>query len=199
MHRNPLRFTRLVVAIESSAHLFHFTSTSIAERHPRSPPGTRDYMRIGSGQFIGVLVLIASGAAAAGLALDSRPLLWCAVVVGAYALHLLDLHTVARDVDTRSSRAAARDDRKALKAEREEVDRLRRELESKLAQADKQWTLLRSMVQDRLRRSAHTPDPSSRSESESEIDAHTAPAGSSARDAKARPAAAETNRAYGRW
>jgi len=158
-------------------------------------------MRIGSRQFIAVLVLAAFGAAAAGLALDSRPLLWCAVVVGAYALHQLALHTAARDVDTRSSRAAARDDRKALEAEREEVDRLRRELESKLAQADKQWTLLRSMVQDRLRRSAHTPDPSSRSESESEseIDAHAAPAGSSAQAENARPDPDESSRAYGRW
>ena len=156
-------------------------------------------MRIGSRQFIAVLVLAAFGAAAAGLALDSRPLLWCAVVVGAYALHQLALHTAARDVDTRSSRAAARDDRKALEAEREEVDRLRRELENKLAQADKQWTLLRSMVQDRLRRSAHTPDPCSRSESESEIDAHTAPAGSSARAENARPDPDESSRAYGRW
>ena len=154
-------------------------------------------MRIGSRQFIAVLVLAAFGAAAAGLALDSRPLLWCAVVVGAYALHQLALHTAARDVDTRPSRAAARDDRKALEAEREEVDRLRRELENKLAQADKQWTLLRSMVQDRLRRSAHPPDPSSRSESE--IDAHTAPAGSSARSENARPDPDESSRAYGRW
>ena len=154
-------------------------------------------MRIGSGQFISVLVLAAFGAAAASLALESRPLLWCAVVVGAYALHLLALHTTARDGDTISSRAAAGDDRKALEAERAEVERLKRELQNKLAQADKQWTLLRSMVQDRLRRSAGTQAADSRSESEE--DAHTAPAGSSARAAKARPAADETNRAYGRW
>jgi hypothetical protein len=154
-------------------------------------------MRIGSGQFIAILVLAALGAAAAGLALESRPLLWCAIVVGAYALHLLALHTAARDVDTVSSRAAAGDDRKALESEREEVERLRRELESKLAQADKQWTLLRSMVQDRLRRSAGTPAADSRSESE--IEAHTAPAGSSDRAAKARPDSDEPSRVYGRW
>ncbi len=156
-------------------------------------------MRIGSGQFIAILVLAALGAAAAGLALESRPLLWCAIVVGAYALHLLALHTAARDVDTVSSRAAAGDDRKALESEREEVERLRRELESKLAQADKQWTLLRSMVQDRLRRSAGTPDLKSRSESKTETEAHTAPAGSSDRAAKARPDSDESSRGYGRW
>ena len=154
-------------------------------------------MRIGSGQFIAVLVLAAFGAAAAGLALASRPLLWCAFVVGAYALHLLALHTTARDGDTISSRAAARDDRKALEAEREEVERLQRELQNKLAQAEKQWTLLRSMVQDRLRRSAGTPTADSRSESE--IEAHTAPTGSSVRAAKARSDSDESSRSFGRW
>ena len=154
-------------------------------------------MRIGSGQFIAILVLAALGAAAAGLALESRPLLWCAVVVGAYALHLLALHTAARDVDTVSSRAAAGNDRKALESEREEVEHLPRELESKLAQADKQWTLLRSMVQDRLRRSAGTPAADSRTEAESET--NTAPAGSSDRAANARPESDEPSRVYGRW
>ena len=158
-------------------------------------------MRIGSGQFIAVVVLAAFGAAAAGLALESRPLLWCAVVVGAYALHLLALHAAARDMDTFSSRAAVRYDRKTLEAEREEVDRLRRDLQNKLAQADKQWTLLRSMVQDRLRRSAGTPPGDSRSESEveAETEAHTAPAGSSVRAAKARSDSDESSRSYGRW
>ncbi len=160
-------------------------------------------MRIGSAQFIVVLVLGAFGAAAAGLALESRPLLWCAVVVGAYALHLLALHTATRGVDTVSSRAVSRDDRKALEAERGEVERLQRELEKKLVQADKQWTLLRSMVQDRLNRSAGTPDRKSSSESEVETEveaeAITAPAGSSDRAAKARSDSDEPSRAYGRW
>ena len=39
-------------------------------------------MRIGSVQFVGLLVLIAFGTAAGGVFLDSRPLLWCAIVVG---------------------------------------------------------------------------------------------------------------------
>jgi hypothetical protein len=53
------------------------------------------------------------------------------------------------------------------------------------------------MVQDRLRRSAGTPAADSRSESE--IEAHTAPAGSSDRAANARPDSDEPSRGYGRW
>ena len=148
-------------------------------------------MRIGSGQFIGLLVLIAFGAAAGGLSLDSRPLLWSAIVVGAYAIHLMAIHEVARTAEKGSPGA----ERTALEAEREEVERLRRELERKLAQAEEQWTLLRTMVQERLRRSGAAGPV----ETEPEIAVHAVQGKATDRVTKSAPASEESGGAYSRW
>ena len=148
-------------------------------------------MRIGSGQFVGLLVLVAFGATAGGLALDSRPLLWSAVVVGAYAIHLMAIHEVARTAEKGSPRA----ERSTLDQEREEVELLRRELERKLAQAEEQWTLLRSMVQERLQRT----DSSKARAPKSEIQQDAAPAITADRTTKPAPELDESGRAYSRW
>ena len=152
-------------------------------------------MRIGSVQFIGVLVLVAFGSVAAGLALDFRPLLWGAIVVGAYAIHLMAMYEAGSTTRKISPRAAARAERSALDREREEVERLRRELEKTLAQTEEQWTLLRSMVQERLRRSGAsdpgTPGP--------ELEADPDRRNSTDRNTKPAPASDEAGRAYSRW
>lgn len=150
-------------------------------------------MRIGSGQFVGLLVLVAFGATAGGLALDSRPLLWSAVVVGAYAIHLMAIHEVARTAEKGSPRA----ERSTLDQEREEVEQLRRELERKLAQAEEQWTLLRSMVQERLQRTAKSAPSEPKSALEIKPDAGQED--TSERPTKAAPELDESGRAYGRW
>jgi hypothetical protein len=148
-------------------------------------------MRIGSGQFVGLLVLIAFGAAAGGIGFDSRPLLWSAIVVGAYALHLLAIHEVARTEENGSPRA----DRADLDTEHEEVERLRRELERKLVQAEEQWTLLRSMVQERLRRSGAAGPV----DTEPDIAVHAVHGEATGRVTKSAPASDESGGAYSRW
>ena len=154
-------------------------------------------MRIGSGQFVVLLVLVAFGAAAGGVALDSRPLLWCAIVVGAYAIHLMAVREAATTAENTSPREAARGKRSGFDQEREEVDRLRRELELKLARADEQWTLLRSMVQERLRRTGSSAPPEPHPELEIKPDAGQED--TSERPTKAAPELDESGRAYGRW
>jgi hypothetical protein len=152
-------------------------------------------MRIGSGLFVGLLVLIALGAATGGVALDSRPLLWCAVVVGAYAIHLMAMREATTSENRISPRAAVRSEQSALDEERAEVERLRRELERKLAQAEEQWTLLRAMVRERLRRSGSSgsAQPDSEVEADEDISGQTNPTRNSA------PVSDDTGRAYSRW
>lgn len=152
-------------------------------------------MRIGSVQFIGVLVLVAFGSVAAGLVLDFRPLLWCAIVVGAYGIHLMAIHEAGSRAEEISPRAAARAETSALDREREEVERLRRELVKKLAQTEEQWTLLRSMVQERLRRSGAS-DPGAPG---AELEAHADRRSSTDPTTKSAPASDEAGRAYSRW
>jgi hypothetical protein len=183
----------LRTAHQNPAHLFPFTTASIAYRHRPSLPGKNCYMRIGSGQFVGLLVLVAFGAAAGGLALDSRPLLWSAVVVGAYAIHLMAVHETARTAEKGSPRA----ERSTLDQEREEVELLRRELERKLAHAEEQWTLLRSMVQERLRRSGASTPPTPKPGIE--LEPHAGQESTSDRTTKPAPELDESGRAYSRW
>jgi hypothetical protein len=152
-------------------------------------------MRIGSVQFIGVLVLVAFGSVAAGLVLDIRPLLWCAIVVGAYAIHLTAMYEAGSRTEDVSPRAAVRAETSALEREREEVERLRRELVKKLAQTEEQWTLLRSMVQERLRRSGASDPGAPGAELAADVDRRN----STDRNTKPAPASDEAGRAYSRW
>lgn len=154
-------------------------------------------MRIGTGPFVVSLMFVAFAAAASGVALDARPLLWCAIVVGAYVIHLMAVHEVARTAEKLSPRAVARAEQSALETEREEVERLRRQLERKLAQAEEQWTLLRSMVQERLKGTAGPAPSESKPGTEAEEDSgHQASADRMTRTA---PDLDDSSRAYGRW
>lgn len=162
-------------------------------RHHPPLPGNQVQMRIGSGQFVGLLVLVAFGAAAGGLALDSRPLLWSAVVVGAYAIHLMAVHEAATKAENVSPRA----ERSMLDQEREEVELLRQELERKLAHAEEQWTLFRSMVQERLRRSGASASPTPKPGKE--LEQHAGQESTADRTTKASPDPGESGRSYGRW
>jgi len=148
-------------------------------------------MRIGTGQFVSLLVLAAFGAAVGGLALDSRSLLWCAIVVGAYALHLIAI----REVERTAEKGSPRTERSTLDQEREEVELLRKQLERKLARAEEQWTLLRSMVQERLLRTGS----SAPSEPHPELGADAVRGNTPDRTTNPAPDLDESGRAYGRW
>ena len=152
-------------------------------------------MRIGSVQFVGLLVLIALGTAAGGILLDSRPLLWCAIVVGAYAIHLLAIHEARKSAEQGYPAAAARSEQSTLDYERMEAERLREELEKKLSQAEEQWMLLRSMVQERLRRSGASDSDGPRPDVEA-VSVHRK---QPTRTTKLTPASEEPGGAYGRW
>ncbi len=148
-------------------------------------------MRIGTGPFIGVLVAVAFAALGTGLLLESRPLLWSSVVIGAYALHLLANQIAVQGAGADSSLS----ERPSLDSEREEIERLKRELERKLVQAEEQWTLLRSMVQERLKRSGGSkPGPSV-----PDFESQSSPGGSGGRATGAKPGSDDSSRVYGRW
>ena len=151
-------------------------------------------MRIGSVQFVGLLVLIALGTAAGGILLDSRPLLWCAIVVGAYAIHLLAIYEARKSAEQGYPAAAARSEQSTLDYERMEAERLREELEKKLSQAEEQWTLLRSMVQERLRRSQGSAEFSPEFEPRTDTNANGA-----SNHSRKLPEPDESGRPYSRW
>jgi hypothetical protein len=152
-------------------------------------------MRIGSGHYIVLLVLVALCAAAGGVVLDSRPLLWSAIVIGAYALHLVSVHEAATTAENTSPREAERGERSGLDKEREDIERLRSELELKLAGAEEQWTLLRSMVQERVERTASAAP----SEPHPELQADTVRHTTTDRTTKSERDQDQSGRAYGRW
>lgn len=152
-------------------------------------------MQIGSAAYISSIALTALAAVATGLMLESRSLLWCAVVIGAYALHLLAIHFATGNAATGTAGAALRDDRKALDADRADVERLRVELKGKIAQTDEQFSLLRSMVQKRLRKSADSTAAGPGLAPE----VHASPDESANRTRKAAPELDESGRPYSRW
>ena len=152
-------------------------------------------MQIGSAAYISSIVLTALAAVAAGLTLESRPLLWCAIAIGAYALHLLAIHIAKGNAAAGSAGAAFRADRKALDADRADVERLRVELKRKVAQTDEQFSLLRSMVQKRLRRPADSAAAGTRHEPE----VNASPDESANRTRNAAPELDESGRPYSRW
>jgi hypothetical protein len=151
-------------------------------------------MRIGSVQFVGLLVLIAFGTAAGGVFLDSRPLFWCAIVVGAYAIHLLAIYEARKSAEQGYPAAAARSEQSTLDHQRMEAERLREELEKKLSQAEEQWMLLRSMVQERQRRSQGSAEFSPEFEPRTDTD----PSGASNHSRKL-PEPDDSGRAHSRW
>ena len=152
-------------------------------------------MQIGSAAYISSIVLTALAAVAAGLMLESRPLLWCAIAIGAYALHLLAIHIAKGNAAAGSAGAAFRADRKALDADRADIERLRVELQRKVAQTDEQFSLLRSMVQKRLRKSGASTAAGTGLDPEAEA----TPVKSADQTRKAPPELDESGRAYGRW
>lgn len=152
-------------------------------------------MRIGSGPYIALLVVAAFAAVGAGMLVGSTPLVWCSVVIGAYAIHLLATRIAVRTAVTASHGADRHGEQEGLDSAREEVERLKRELERKLVQTEEQWVLLRSMVQERLRKSGKSDTDASIPESESQ----SSPGGPGGRAMDARPGSDESGRSYGRW
>ena len=118
----------------------------------------------------------------------------CAIVVGAYAIHLLAIYEARKSAEQGYPAAAARSEQSALDYERMEAERLREELEKKLSQAEEQWLLLRSMVQERLRRSQGSAEFSPEFEPRTD----TNPGGASNQPRKL-PEFDESGRAYSRW
>lgn len=163
--------------------------------HRQRQPGTHALMRIGSGPFIGLLVVVAFAAVGAGVRIGSTPLEWCSVVIGAYAMHLLATRFAVRSATASLQSADRRADEQDLDSERDEVERLKRELERKLVQTEEQWVLLRSMVQERLQR----PGKSTTAAPPAESEPQSTPGGPGGRAMGARPGSDESGRSYGRW
>ncbi len=155
-------------------------------------------MQIGSIAYMASLVLVALGAVAGGLLLEIRPLLWCAVIIGVYVLHLLSVHVAAGRTALGSAISEVESRERILEREREELERLRRELERRTAQTEEQWVLLRSMVQERVARRSGTRSMEL-VEPEPDLPAHSTGGISGGRVSRARPEADETGRTYGRW
>jgi cell division protein FtsB len=148
-------------------------------------------MEFGSRAFIWTLTGIAAGSLAAGVGVESRSLILGSTIVGAYALHLFALRTAVRSAS--SDRTQLESERLQLVAEREEVKRLQRSLEDRLARTEEQFSLLRDMVRERVRRTSGAVVPEG--EDEPSKPPHREPLGTHG----SREETDESHRGYGRW
>jgi hypothetical protein len=148
-------------------------------------------MEFGSRAFIWTLTGIAAGSLAAGVGVESWSLILGSTIVGAYALHLFALRTAVRRAG--SDRTRLESERLRLVTEREEVKRLHRSLEERLARTEEQFSLLRDMVSERVRRTSEAAVPED--ENEPSKPPHREPLGTHG----FREETGESHRGYGRW
>jgi hypothetical protein len=112
-------------------------------------------MDYGSRGFVGAIGLMAVLAGIGAAISGSVELAWAALVVAAYALHLISLRRTAEQ----AARRAAAAERDALSEERQALARRATELAGRSAQVEEQWKLLREMVQERIRRKRGPVEP----------------------------------------
>jgi hypothetical protein len=148
-------------------------------------------MEFGSRAFIWTLTCVAAGSLAAGVGVESRPLILGSTIVGAYALHLFALRTAVRGAS--SDRTRLESERLRLAAEREEVERLQGSLEERLARTEEQFSLLRDMVSERVRRTSGAVVPEG--EDEPSKPPHREPLGTHG----FKDETEESHGGYGRW
>jgi hypothetical protein len=148
-------------------------------------------MTIGSRDFLASLVALCLVAAATGFEVDSRPLIFGSIVVGACALHLTGLRTALRDADPERERLES--ERLLLAAEREQVRQMHGSLEERLARAERQFDLLCDLVAERVRRPSQPDDRGQTDRSPSFAGRESA--GVRGPGLKAE----ESHRGYGRW
>ncbi|MCL7983779.1 MAG: hypothetical protein M8840_10455 [marine benthic group bacterium] len=148
-------------------------------------------MQSGSRAFVWTLATTSVLSAAAGLAVESRPLLLGSSIVGAYALHLYSVRlAIQRSV---SDRMKLEEESRSLAREKQELADLRRSLEQKLVRADEQFALLRELVSQRV--VGHSAYPAT----EHSDSMRASPPQSITGEIGKGIAKEDLNRGYGRW
>lgn len=155
-------------------------------------------------EYVIVVALVALSAAALSYTTSQPAFSLAALLLGVYALHLVSVRIVVRQVagvgpsirsSLRRGRASGTDDeirriREELDLERRELENHKAELQQRIVAAEQQWELLRQMIRDRVESGGRLPD--------SVIASSTGALASSSKSGRSN-GADEEPRIHGRW